>query len=123
MIYVMGGLLVALSFLKLADWQGFAHAFSEYDLIAKKSKVYAFIYPLIELGLGVSYLMMYEIKVMAAITLVIMVIGAIGVTINLFSPRRVQCACLGTLIKVPLTKFTLVEDVVMAGMALMILLV
>ena len=59
---------------------------------------------------------------MSIILFIIMVIGSIGVTKNIFSKNKVQCACLGTWIKIPLTKFTFFEDIVMAIMAIMILL-
>jgi hypothetical protein len=122
MIYFMGVFFVLVSALKFADWRGFAHAFSMYDILAKRSKVYAWLYPVIELFLGVSYLLRWNIKSVALVTLVLMVIGTIGVAKNLMSKNRVRCACLGTLIKIPLTKVTLIEDVVMGLMALMILM-
>ena len=118
----MGYFFVAVSILKMADWKGFVRAFSKYDLLAKNMKGYAALYPLIELGLGISYIYAWHVEKVALLTFVIMVIGAIGIYRNLISPNRVKCACLGTLIKIPLTKFTLVEDIVMALMALGILL-
>jgi hypothetical protein len=50
-------------------------------------------------------------------------VGSIGVGKNVFSKNKVQCACLGVKIKVPLTKFTLVEDLVMLVMGIMILVI
>ena len=38
------------------------------------------------------------------------------------SKNPVKCACLGTLINIPLTKFTLFEDILMALMSIMVLL-
>jgi len=122
MIYAMGAFLVVVSFLKMADWKGFVTSFGHYDIVAKRIRAYALLYPLVELGLGVSYILMWNLVIIASITIVLMTVGSIGVLQNLFSPNRVQCACLGTLIKIPLTKFTLFEDVLMAIMALMILL-
>jgi YHS domain-containing protein len=121
MILFMGVFFVAVSLLKIADWKGFAQAFTMYDILAKKSKVYAHVYPLIELGLGISYLLTWQITIAAYVTFVIMAIGTVGVAQNLLSKNPVKCACLGTLVKIPLTKFTLFEDITMAAMALMIL--
>ena len=45
----------------------------------------------------------------------------IGVGKNLLSKNKIKCACLGAKVKVPLTSFTFVEDIIMALMALMIL--
>jgi hypothetical protein len=121
MVYFMGVFFVLVATLKLADWRGFVHAFSMYDILAKRSKQYAWLYPLIELFLGVSYLLKWNIRGAAFVTLVLVIIGTIGVTKNLLSKNKVQCACLGTLIKIPLTKVTLIEDVVMGIMAIMLL--
>ena len=40
-----------------------------------------------------------------------------GVLSNLIQKKSVQCACMGTAIKLPLTKATLVENIIMVGMA------
>ncbi len=118
----MGYFFLAVSGLKLADWRGFAHAYAMYDVLAMRSKFYSYLYPLLELALGISYLYFGHVKLTALVTLGLMAISSIGVTRNLLSKNKVQCACLGTLIKIPLTKFTLFEDIAMAIMALIILI-
>jgi len=125
MIYmttIMGIFFVVVSFLKFADWKGFARAYSMYDLIAKRSKVYAYLYPIIELVIGILLILSFQIKIVAFFLLLLMIVSSIGVARNLLSKNPVKCACLGTLINIPLTKFTFVEDIVMGVMALVILL-
>ena len=122
MLPFMGIVFLLLSILKLIDLKGFANMFVQYDLIAAKSKAYAHVYPFIELSLGLMYLFTFQIMSAAIITLLIMGIGAIGVGKNLLSKNKIKCACLGAKVKVPLTSFTLVEDIIMALMALMILI-
>jgi len=51
----------------------------------------------------------------------IMSFSGIGVTVKLIKREKFQCVCLGTFLKVPLTKITLVEDFGMAGLALIML--
>lgn len=51
-----------------------------------------------------------------------MTFSGLGVAISLLQKRKFQCACLGTMIKVPLTQVTLIEDFGMAAMALLMLL-
>ena len=120
MITFMGWFFIAVAFLKLLDWNGFVTAFSKYDLLGK-NKTYGRMYPLIELTLGILYLVGWNVKVVALVTFIIMVIGAIGVAGVVFGSKKLSCACLGTAIKIPLTKFTLVEDVAMVVMSLMIM--
>ena len=121
MIPFMGGAFIILAGLKLLDLKGFARAFAMYDVVAKRSHVYGLAYPFIELGLGLAYSFKFRVDIAAWVTLVIMSVGIIGVTRNLMSKNPIRCACLGTFIKVPLTKFTFFEDLFMIAMALMII--
>lgn len=121
MIIFMGSFFIVFSYLKFLDWKGFSQSFAMYDIIAKRSRLYSYAYPLIELAIGIAFIFAWQITITAAVTLLVMSIGTIGVARNLLSKSPVRCACLGTLVSVPLTKFTLVEDLGMAVMALMIL--
>ena len=122
MIWFMGGFFVIVALLKFLDLKGFASQFAMYDIIAKRSKLYSYVYPVIELALGLAFLFSFQLVITATVTFIIMSVGSIGVAKNLLSKNPVKCACLGTKIKLPLTKFTLFEDIIMALMALMILL-
>ena len=121
MILYMGIFFIIFSLMKMIDWKGFVNAFSMYDLIAKRVRFYGVIYPGLEFVLGILYITDNFIPVAAWVTLFVMGIGGIGVGKNLFSKNQVQCACLGTKIKIPLTKVTLLEDVLMVLMALVII--
>src|SRR5213593_2031517 len=52
----MGLFLVVFSMFKFFDMEGFADGFQMYDLLAKPFQPYAYIYPVIELCLGLGYL-------------------------------------------------------------------
>ena len=71
--------------------------------------------------IGVFYFNEVVIIIAVWITLLIMGIGSIGITKNLLSKNQVKCACLGTKIKIPLTKFTLIENIIMVIMAAIII--
>lgn len=120
MLPFMGVVFLILGGLKVIDVKGFAVVFRQYDLFGSRSTYYAYAYPFIELGLGIMYLVQSYVLVAAWVTLVVMSVGAIGVARNMFG-KKLRCACLGAKITVPLTGFTLVEDLVMAVMAGMIL--
>ena len=93
-----------------------------YDVLAKQSKTYAYIYPFLEVGFGLAYLFVWQIVGISGLVMPIMLIGAYGVYRKLRQGEEVPCACLGTVFKVPMTWVTLGEDLLMAGMALVILL-
>jgi len=114
----MGGFFLFFSFFKLLNLRGFADAFSTYDIIAKKSRFYAFVYPFIELFLGIAFVLNIFPIIINIITLIIMIVGNIGVLQVLRKKQTIQCACLGTIFQLPMTKVTLFENSLMICMAL-----
>ncbi len=118
----MGGFFLVFSFFKLLDWSGFARAYQTYDLVARQSLAYAYVYPLIELLLGVAYVTGVAPTVTNTATLIVMMVGLVGVAQAVWSRRTIQCACLGTVFNLPMSTVTLVEDGVMAAMAAVMLL-
>ncbi len=113
-----GAFFVIFGLLKLLNWRGFVEAYRRYDVLAKRSVIYAYSYPLIELGLGAAYLLAWQLMTTASVTLLLMIIGAIGVAQTLRKKQHIQCACMGAVFKVPMTTVTLVEDLLMGIMAL-----
>lgn len=117
----MGGFFLAFAFFKLLDVRGFADAYAGYDVIAGRWKVYGFIYPFLELLLGAAYLSGVWPVVTNVVTLVVMSVGTVGVVRTLLARRKIRCACLGAVFNLPMSSVTLAEDVLMAGMAAVML--
>ncbi len=113
----MGGFFLVFSFFKLLNLNGFADGYSTYDVVAKKIKGYGYVYPFIELALGIALLTGFEPLLTNSVTLVVMAISTIGVAQSLIKKSPFQCACLGTIIKLPLSKVTLFEDILMVVMS------
>lgn len=119
-------LFMALFFLsfgsfKLLDWKGFVDAYQGYDVIAKRSRAYGFVYPLIELSLGVLYIGNWYPFWTNVFTVVLMAVSSIGVIQAVTSHRKIRCACLGTVVQLPMTTVTIIEDLGMGLMALAML--
>jgi hypothetical protein len=117
----MGGFFVAFSFFKLLDLRGFVDSFQSYDVAARLFRPYGYAYPFIELALGVAYLVRFAPVVTNVVTLAVMLVGIVGVLQALLQKRRIQCACLGTVFKLPMSKVAFIEDALMAAMALAML--
>ena len=122
MRYFMAGFFLVFSFFKLLDVQAFADAYSGYDLLAKRWRGWALLYPFVELGLGVAYLTNVNPLATYWVTVVVMGFSAIGVVQAVLAKRSIQCACLGTVFKLPMTTVTIVEDLGMVAMAVWMLL-
>ncbi len=117
----MGLFFIVFSFFKLLDLSGFTTTFAMYDPIAKRISAYGWIYPFIETGLGLMFLMRFEITIALIITLVILTFTTIGVTKTLLSKRVIKCACLGTALNLPMTEATFIENAIMIVMSIAML--
>jgi copper chaperone CopZ len=113
----MAGFFLAFSFFKLLDLQAFATAYAGYDLLAARWPAWGFIYPFVELGLGLAYLSHAAPMLTHSVTLAVMGFSALGVIQAVTQKRQIQCACLGAVFKLPMSTVTIVEDLGMFAMA------
>lgn len=118
----MGGFFVAFSFFKMLDLRGFSDAYRSYDLVAKALPAYGFVYPFIELILGLAYLANLEPWWVNAVTALVMGVSLLGVLKAVLSKKAIRCACLGTVFNLPMSTVTIIEDGLMLAMALGVLL-
>ena len=90
-------------------------------MIASRWPWYGFVYPFVELALGVAYLVEFRPVLTKLATVVVLGISSVGVVRSLVRRRRIRCACLGSVFNLPMTYVTAVEDLLMVGMALVML--
>lgn len=114
--------MVLLGLQKLQDIEKFATMFLNYDLLAQKWVRYGYVYPFIETAAGLMMMMGVMTWLSAPAALFIAGIGAISVIKAVYIDKReIKCACLGDS-RVPLGFVSLVENLMMIGMALWMLL-
>lgn len=117
----MGLFYIVFSFFKMLDLKGFPKSFAMYDPLAKRIPVYGWIYPFIETALGLMFLIRLQVTIALITTLIILGITTIGVTQTLLKKKTIRCACLGTALKLPMTKATFIENTIMIIMAIFML--
>lgn len=122
--WFMGGFFIIFGSFKLIGYEMFVMMFPQYDPIGARSKGYTMVYPFIELFLGFLYVANLLPIFRDLATLVIFGIGAWGVLkyTSRNKNETIQCACLGNVIKLPLSTVTLIEDVLMAGLSVIMLI-
>ena len=113
----MGLFFIVFSFFKILDYKNFPHSFAMYDPIAKRIPIYGWIYPAIETVLGLAFLFRVALNFSLIATIIILGITTVGVTRALIDKRAIRCACLGTALKLPMTKATFIENSIMIIMA------
>ena len=117
MMHFMAGFFLVFSFFKMLNIKAFASSYAMYDLLAIRSKAYGFIYPFIELALGLAYLLGIAPQITNTATLVIMGFSSLGVIRAVMNKQKIRCACLGAIFELPMSTITIIEDLLMAGMA------
>ncbi|MGR3485874.1 MAG: MauE/DoxX family redox-associated membrane protein [Paracoccaceae bacterium] len=114
--------MILLGMQKLRDIDGFTTMFLGYDVLARRWVPYATIYPWVETGAGVLMTGMILTWLAAPAALVIATIGAWSVFKAVYIDRReLRCACVGGGLNVPLGFVSLTENLMMMGMALVML--
>ena len=118
----MGFFLLVFAMVKLFDLPSFATGFAKYDLLAARSRTYALLYPFLELTLGLAYLARWQPDTTYLATIILLTFGALGVLNTMRQGKQLTCACMGQLLKVPVSTVTLTENLGMAAMALIMLI-
>ena len=118
MLDFMGLFYIVFSFFKMLDLKGFTTSFKMYDPLAKRISLYGIVYPFTETILGLFFLFRFQINIALIATIIILGITTIGVTKVLLNKKSIQCACLGTALKLPMTQATFIENSLMIIMAL-----
>ena len=114
----MGLFFIVFSFFKMLDLKNFPTSFSMYDPLAEKIRFYGRVYPFIETVLGLMLLIRFELNIALYVTIVILGITTFGVIKTLMNKKNIQCACLGTALKLPMTEATLIENALMLSMSI-----
>ncbi|BFD46307.1 MAG: hypothetical protein DMENIID0002_09530 [Rickettsia endosymbiont of Sergentomyia squamirostris] len=114
----MASFFIAFSFFKLLDIKGFAKSYSTYDILAIRWQLYAYIYPFLELILGLLYLTKFMPLYTNILTILLMGFSSIGVIKAVMNKKKIQCVCFGTIFNLPMSTITIVEDLGMIIMAL-----
>jgi len=117
MLDFMGIFFIVFSFFKLLDLKGFPPTFRMYDPLARLLPIYGWVYPFIEVMLGLMFLMRIEIPFVLIATVVILGITTFGVISSVLRKKQIRCACLGTALNLPMTEATIIENVIMLLMA------
>ncbi len=113
----MGGVLIVFSLFKLFDVKAFAADFAKYDVLAMRARIYGRIYPFIELGLGIAFLCFFVPALTYAVTIIVFGFGLVGVVNALIKGKPLQCACVGRVFNLPLSKVAVFENSIMVLMS------
>ena len=121
MLSFMGLFFIVFSFFKFLGYKSFPSSFATYDPVAKVIPFYGWLYPFIETILGISFLLRLELNLVLIVTLVILSVTTFGVLKSLKQKDQIRGACLGTVLNLPMTEATLIQNLFMIFMSLVLL--
>lgn len=114
--------MTVLALLKLQNIEAFSTLFLNYDILAKRWVRYSYIYPFAEALAGILMIAGTLKWISIPVALFIGTIGAISVFKAVYIDKReLKCACVGGDSNVPLGFISLTENLMMVGMALVML--
>ena len=113
--------IIPLALLKLFDVSNFAAGFARYDPLAKRVRLYGFVYPFLEAALGLCFLNNVLLFYASVLVLLMFGVNSVGVLTSLRRGDRLACACVGATFTIPLGRVTFAEDIFMSGMAALML--
>ncbi len=122
MSHFMAGFFLVFSFFKLLNLKGFAESYAMYDVVARRWKVWGYVYAFTELALGLAFLTGFNPLVTNTVAFVVMTISIIGVLQSVLNKRKIKCACLGDVFNLPMSTVTIIEDGLMIAMSGIMLL-
>jgi len=114
---IMGCIFIIFGVLKIANLPKFVEIFNKYDIISQKVSGYGYVYPFIELALGLAYLKRYKLDNVNMTTIVLMIVSIISVLLSMSKGQKLRCGCLGSFLHIPLSYVTLSENMVMLVMS------
>jgi hypothetical protein len=98
---------------KITDVSGFVASFRQYDILTNKMPAYGYLFPFIEIFLGIAYLadtmMMYWFWI-NGIAFIITFVTTLSIVRALSKPHKIHCACLGAHTDLHLSGITLIES-------------
>ena len=110
---IMATILILFGILKLYDIHKFSNIFQKYDLISKILPIYSYIYPFLEIFLGLNLILKKNLIMTKIITKNIMLISIVSILISLYNGENLRSGCIGTFFNVPLSYISISENLLM----------
>lgn len=122
----LGFFFCTFAYFKFLDLKGFKSLFEQYDIVAKRFPIYGYIYPFLEMGLGLAFLLCTSISMLIVLcwfTIAFIAFRAIGIVqAVIFQPSSLPCGCMGTSALFPMNWTTIGANIATIGAAIIILL-
>lgn len=107
---VVGTVFLLLGIVKLYNLNQFVSIFNKYDIIGSNIPSYGYLFPFLEIILGILFLKQSKIRLLYPFTIILITINILGVINGLQSKYKLKCGCIGSFIDLPLSYLTILEN-------------
>ena len=112
-LYFLGFFSLTFGILKFINLNSYVESLLEYDFIAQRFKLYAYLIPILELIFGVLFILQREILLIEYLCIIFFTLNIVVIANALEKRRSFTCACMGGLFKIPLSYVSLLESFTM----------
>lgn len=120
--WFMGGFMLFFGSLKLMGVETFIKVFPLYDLIAKRIRPYKYIYPFLQIFIGMSFFIGSLDFFREAIVVLMSLASLIGITSVVSKRGAVRFSYLGTILRLRFSTVVIIENTVMIVACLLMLI-
>lgn len=114
----MGVQFTLFGIFKLIHLWRFASNFAKYDIISSRYRWYGYLYPFIEIIIGVFYFLHYQTFAISIVAGSVSAVTLIGLTRAILRKQQGACVCMGKVVKLKIWRGALIENISMVAMAL-----
>lgn len=121
--WYVGSMLLVFGGCKLISMDSFLQVFPRYDPLAAKFSWYSYVYPMVEVLLGMFYILNMFAGLRYVVTFIMVSFGLIGMVINLnIQGPSTHNTWLGNTFKLPMSTAILFEDTILAVLTLILVI-
>ena len=118
----LGVFFLTFAAFKLINLKEFAYGFQSYALMKDRSVLWGYFFPFVQVAFGMLYMLGRGGYLLDGVVVVWSGANAYIVWLTLQKKDTIFCVCLGSVIKLPLTTISFVEDFGMVIMALVMII-
>lgn len=120
--WFMGGFMLFFGSLKLMGVETFIKVFPLYDLIAKRVRPYKYVYPFLQILLGISFFIGSFDYVRELLVVVLSISSLVGIVGIVTKRGAVRFSYLGTIIKLRFSSVVILENIIMLVASILMLI-
>lgn len=120
----LGFFFCVFAYFKFLDLKGFQNMFVQYDVLSKRIPAYGLVYPFIEFGLGLSFLLyLAPTPILCGFTIAFIAFRAVGIIQAIRNPASLPCGCMGTTALFPINWTTICANIATIAVAIALWLI